>query len=133
MYLNKYEFDSGDILRIPYFIKKDIYLTKSNQINSDNSKHNLELKNFVLNIKKKTLLTRGIPSFEQIYEKFFFFFCKIQTLKESIGNKIDWYMDLSHVEYFGSIKCRVDGINKVNVIYQNSFDFNYSKEAIGNC
>ena len=44
---------------------------------------------------------------------------------------IDWDINLSHIEGNNLFKCRIDENNKVNVIYQNSFHFNYVEEATG--
>ena len=54
---NEFEFDSGDILRIPYLIRKP-------------NKKNIEFDNYFLNILKSN---KEIPRFEEIYDKFLFF------------------------------------------------------------
>ena len=117
--LNEYEFDNGDILRIPYSIKKPLL-------------DNLEFDNYFLNILKSIGSIKEIPPFNSIYNSFLVF----KGLKKGLGedeNKtiIDWDSNLSHIERYDHFKCRIDHINKVNVIYQNSFAFKYYMETIG--
>ena len=54
---NEFEFDSGDILRIPYIIKKPL-------------KQDIEFDNYFLNILKSN---KEIPHIEEIYDNFLVF------------------------------------------------------------
>ena len=114
---NEFEFDSGDILRIPYKIKKPI-------------KKNIEFDNYFLNILKSK---KEIPRFEEIYNNFLFFKGEKQKQKPKLtkATAIDWDINLSHIEGDHAFKCRIDESNKVNVIYQNSFHFKQRREAMG--
>ena len=114
---NEYEFESGDILRIPYLITKPI-------------KKNLEFDNYFLNILKSAGKGNEIPPLNKINDKFLAFKGKKTILKDAI-TAVNWDLDLSHIEGYKEFKCRIDDTYKVNVIYQNTFSFKYMDEAIG--
>ena len=75
----------------------------------------------------------GLISYpDQIYYNFLNFKeSKQQKFNKIINAKVDWNQDLSHIEKNKVIKCKVDNIKKVNVIFQNSFNFNNYNDAIG--
>ena len=112
---NEFEFDSGDILRIPYLIRKPI-------------KNDIEFNNYFLNILKSN---KEIPRFDEIYDKFLVFKGEKMIQKNEMTTNIDWDINLSHIEGNNLFKCRIDEKNKVNVIYQNTFHFDYLREAVG--
>ena len=114
---NEFEFDSGDILRIPYIIKKPL-------------KQDIEFDNYFLNILKSN---KEIPHIEEIYDNFLVFRGekKKNISKNEAVTAVDWDINLSHIEGDNLFKCRIDENNKVNVIYQNTFSYNYKREAIG--
>ena len=66
---NEYEFESGDILRIPYLITKPI-------------KKNLEFDNYFLNILKSAGKGNEIPPLNKINDKFLAFKGKKTILKD---------------------------------------------------
>ena len=70
----------------------------------------------------------SLPSFEEIKAKYFEykgFNKKGKILKENL-EKIDWNITINDPDKENKyIKCRVDDKNKVNVILQNSFRFEY--------
>ena len=119
--LNEYEFEDDNILRIPYYFEvKNV--------------KDLKFNNYFLNVIKAED-TNEVPSIEEIYNNYLIFKGeKKQQLRQIINSnfKIDWNSDLSYFENNNKrfIKCRVDDINKVNVIYQNSFSFDYTGRAI---
>ena len=119
---NEYEFDDNEIYKISYKIKRPI-------------KGNLKFNNFLKNIMKKDDIP-GLNSYpDQIYYNFLNFKERKQQKFNKIFNakvdKVDWNQDLSHIEKRKEIKCRVDNIKKVNVIFQNSFDFNNYTDVYG--
>ena len=116
--LNEYTFENGDILRIPYLILKPM-------------KENFEFDNYFLNILKNTPPSNEIPPLDKINDNFLFFQNKKKILNEESTTTINWDLELSHIEGNDAFKCRIDEINKVNVIYQNSFNFKFHLEAIG--
>ena len=116
--LNEYVFENGDILRIPYLIIKPM-------------KENFELDNYFLNILKKTPPSIEIPPLDKINENFLSFKNNKKILKEETSTTINWDLELSHIEERNEFKCKIDEINKVNVIYQNTFSFKFNLEAIG--
>ena len=83
----------------------------------------MKFNNYFLNVIKAED-TNEVPSIEEIYNNYLIFKGeKKQQLRQIINSnfKIDWNSDLSYFENNNKrfIKCRVDDINKVNVIYQN--------------
>ena len=113
MSLNEYEFENGEILKIPYIIKN----IKSN---------NIEFDNFFKNYQKSIGTFKNIPHPDNIYQKFLSF-QRLLNNNENIDQQTqtnnDWDPSLSQIEDGNIFKCKVDHINKVNVIYQNSFYF----------
>ena len=117
--LNEYTFESGDILRIPYLILKPL-------------KEDFEFDNYFLNILKSTPPSNEIPPLNKINNNFLSFKNKKRILNEETEKTtINWDLELSHIEGNQAFKCRIDEINKVNVIYQNTFSFKFNFEAIG--
>ena len=117
MSINEYEFEDNKIIRIPYHITVPI-------------KNNLKFDNYFLNVMKNA--DNEIPRLDIIYKNFLNFKeKKIQNFNQVSITPVNWNADLSHIEGNKNIKCRVDDINKANVIYQNSFSFEYYEEVIG--
>ena len=113
MSLNEYEFENGEVLKIPYIIKI---------INSSN----LEFDNYFKNYLKSNGPFKNFPEPNNIYQKFLYF-KKFGNNNDNVGKipliNNDWDPNLSQVEDGKVFKCKVDHRNKVNVIYQNSFYF----------
>ena len=116
---NEFEFDDDLVIIIPFHINRPI-------------KSSLKFDNYFRNIMKKANSLNKIPSPDKIYNSFLYFKeVKKQNLKKIYQTKIAWDINLSHIEKYDEFKCRVDDINKVNVIYQNSFSFDFYDEAMG--
>ena len=112
MSLNEYEFEDGQIIRIPYSFDSP-------------TKSNLKFDNYFLNFLKNAENFDEIPSMDKIQNNYLIFLGqKKKNLNLFAKTNINWNPDLSHEEGQKAIKCRVDDINQVNVIYQNSFHFN---------
>ena len=110
--INEYVFEDDQILRIPYYFET----IKLNDLKFDN---------YFLNVIKRTQPYDEIPPIKTIYNNYLIFNGqKKPKLNGELNSTIDWNTELSHTENLNTIKCRVDKINKVNVIYQNSFHFN---------
>ena len=117
MKFNEFEFEDDEILRISYHFDKPLKIS-------------LQFENYFLNFIKNIENSKDIPLNNIIYNNFLIFKGeKKQELKETTASQISW--DISHDESNRHIKCRVDNIKKVNVIYQNSFHFDYHGEVIG--
>ena len=116
--LNEFEFDDNLFIRIPFHINRPI-------------KSSLKFDNYFKNVMKKAASSNRIPFSYKIYENFLNFKRQKKKLNEISKTNIDWDINLSHIENNDQFKCRVDTINKVNVIYQNSFDFNSPDQVIG--
>ena len=123
MSLNDYEFENGEVLKIPY----KIWVRK---------KDNIEFENYLLNKIKSIGPVKSMPNPDIIYQKFLSFKGiknknNNNNIKQIIEKSIEWDPILSHIEDNKAIKCRVDKINKANVIYQNSFSFKDNREVMG--
>lgn len=106
MSLNEYEFEDGTILRIPYYIKVPV-------------QNKLKYDNYVLNVITSSGPLNEIPNLNAIYNNFLNLKEGKKSFSQIFNTKIDWDINLSYTEGNKNIKCRVDNINEVNVIYQN--------------
>ena len=114
--LNEYEFDNDELIRIPYIV---YILTPLD----------LEFKNYLNNYQNGNKDTNNILPIDKIYDNFLIFKGKKKRFDSKLAININW--DISHIEQNKIIKCRVDNDKQVNVIYQNSFGFNKTYEAMG--
>ena len=117
---NEYEFDDNQILRMNY----KIYYPK------DDNEFDAYLKNIIQNIK----FFQETPSLAEIKDNFLIL--KGQTPRLKNEEKLNWDFEIEDNTYNKEyLKCRVDTINKVNVIVQNSFNMDYllSIRTILNC
>ena len=116
---NEYEFDDNQILRMNY----KIYYPKND------NEFDAYLKNIIQNIK----FFQETPSLSEIKDNFLIL--KGQTPRLKNERKLNWNFEIEDNINKEYLKCRVDTINKVNVLVQNSFNMNYllSIRTILNC
>ena len=122
--LNDYEFEDNQLLRIPYLIKDSLY------------KNNIEFQNYFSNIIKSNEKNVDVPLIDKIDEKFLIFKGLKKELKSELQANIKWDQDITYIEgkapNLKFIKCKIDKDKKVNVIYQNSFLFEFLYNSMGN-
>jgi len=117
---NEYEFDDNQILRMNYKIYPGE--TSNNEFNT-----------YFMNIVKKSRFLFEIPSLGKIKENFLL----SKGLKNNLKTEetLNWNFKIEDKNLGLYLKCRVDEINNVNVLVQNSFNLDYleSIRTILNC
>ena len=112
---NDYEFDDNEIIRL-------FYINNFESVKSTN----VEFNNYFLKVFKNQKTPVQLPPMNVIKDEFLISKGLKQRKKIFNDNKINW--DINYEENDDGrliyLKCRIDEENKVNVLVQNSFNFN---------